>query len=207
MNNIITISREFGSGGREVGRRLADYLGYDYYDREIIEHVANENNMDKGYVAKVLESSFLSHYSFTFSRSFTFNNTSNMNAVELMASQYEFVKQVAEKSNCIIVGRGADAILEDYHPFRIFVYADMDAKVARCKERANEDEKGLTDKDYIKKIKQIDRNRAENHNFYSSIKWGNKEGYELCVNTTNQNIKTLAPAIGELAKVFFENNK
>lgn len=203
MNHIVTVSREFGSGGREVGKRLADALSCDYYDREIIAAIAQESNMDAGYVEHVLDNSLHYSYPLTFSHTLSVNYFLNSSAPQLLGIQNKIIRSLAEKSNCVLVGRGADAILEQYKPFRIFVYADLEAKLARCRSRAPADEH-LTDRELERKIRQIDKNRADNHDLISAYRWGDRNGYDLCVNTTNVDIKDIVPVIAEYAKAYFE---
>jgi len=88
----------------------------------------------------------------------------------------------------------------------IFVYANMESKVERCKNRAAENEKSLSDKDYVKKIKQIDKSRAQNHSFISSTSWGNIHGYDLCINTSNLDIKSIIPQIAAFAEYWFSTH-
>lgn len=202
MNHIVTVSREFGSGGREVGKRLADALSCDYYDREIIAAIAQESNMDAGYVEHVLDNSLHYSYPLTFSHTLSVNYFLNSSAPQLLGIQNKIIRSLAEKSNCVLVGRGADAILEQYKPFRIFVYADLEAKLARCRSRAPADEH-LTDRELERKIRQIDKNRADNHDLISAYRWGDRNGYDLCVNTTNVDIKDIVPVIAEYAKAYF----
>ncbi|MBP3539564.1 MAG: cytidylate kinase-like family protein [Oscillospiraceae bacterium] len=202
MNHIVTVSREFGSGGREVGKRLADALSCDYYDREIIAAIAQESNMDAGYVEHVLDNSLHYSYPLTFSHTLSVNYFLNSSAPQLLGIQNKIIRSLADKSNCVLVGRGADAILEQYKPFRIFVYADLEAKLARCRSRAPADEH-LTDRELERKIRQIDKNRADNHDLISAYRWGDRNGYDLCVNTTNVDIKDIVPVIAEYAKAYF----
>lgn len=202
MNHIVTVSREFGSGGREVGKRLADALSCDYYDREIIAAIAQESNMDAGYVEHVLDNSLHYSYPLTFSHTLSVNYFLNSSAPQLLGIQNKIIRSLAEKSNCVLVGRGADAILEQYKPFRIFVYADLEAKLARCRSRAPADEH-LTDRELERKIRQIDKNRADNHDLIAAYRWGDRNGYDLCVNTTNVDIKDIVPVIAGYAKAYF----
>ena len=170
MNSIITISREFGSGGRELGKRLADELGFAYYDREIITALAEETGLNPDYPAI--------HHA----------------TAELLGKQHRLIQELAAKGDCVIVGRAADIVLEESHPFNVFVYADMESKLVRCKKRAAVDEH-LTDKDLIRKIRELDRARAEHHDLLSSTPWGKKECYHLCVNTTGKEIKKIVSGV------------
>lgn len=202
--NIITISREFGSGGRELGKRIADLLGYSYYDREIISKLAEKYDFDESYVESVLEGRNAFNVPITYGRTFSYTDATGQQAIQLLSSQYRLLREFAEKGNCVIVGRCANVILEDFNPLNIFVYADMQSKIDRCRERAPKDE-NLKDSELKRKIRQIDANRAKQQRFMSDKKWGAKEGYHLCVNTSGLEIKTLAPVIADYAKGYFTN--
>lgn len=172
MNKIITISREFGSGGKEIGKRLADVLGYTYYDAEIITLLAKETGMAEEYIANISEKGFYP-YAFQFAKSFATYSGIQNNQTEILIAQTKILKQIAEKGNAIIVGRGADIILKEYNPMKIFVYASLESKIKRCKEKAEPDE-NLTDKEVEKKIKEIDKNRKKFIALYQ-IKNGDKK--------------------------------
>ena len=113
-------------------------------------------------------------------------------------AQQEIIREMAERSDCVIVGRCADYILRDMKPFRIFVYADMQSRIDRCRARAPEGE-NMSDKEYKQQITSMDKSRARYYDFYTDMKWGDKLNYELCINTTNQDIPALA---GFVAKIF-----
>ena len=191
---IITVSREFGSGGREVGKRLADALGFAYYDREIVSAIARKTSMDEGYVANALEGGLFRSVPIHFGRTFSYSPALMTNASSLYVEQHRLIKELAAKGDCVIVGRAADAILEEYDPFNLFVYADMPSKVKRCQERAPEGEK-LSERELIRHIKKVDSDRAKYHEMFSDTRWGQKEGYHLCVNTTGHEIKSMIPAL------------
>ena len=200
--SIITISREFGSGGRELGKRLADALGYAYYDNEIVTAVAKKFELDENYVERTLDGGIMNGFSFNFSRTLTYSPyVINQDTMKLFIDQHNILKEVAAKGNCVIVGRAADALLHEYNPFNIFVYADMESKVRRCMERANAEEY-LTEKELIKKIKKIDSQRKKYYSIFSNTEWGEKEGYHLMINTTNVNIKELVEPIINYYRVF-----
>ena len=155
MSNIITVSREFGSGGRELGKRLADELGVAYFDKEILEAIAEQTNTSEWYAQEVLERGMLPGYTLHFGHSFSYYSPVAQQAVNLMVAERKVIKELAEKQDCVIVGRGANKILEKEEPFNIFIYADMESKMARCRERAPEDAH-LTDRELTKKIRQVD---------------------------------------------------
>lgn len=198
---IITVSREFGSGGREVGKRLADILGYDYFDREILTELASKINMDEAYIETTLNSGILRSIPINFSRTLS-HKPVTLNTASLLSQQHKIIKEIAGRGkNFIIVGRSANVILSRYNTFNIFVYADMENKIKRCRERgANQ---GISDKELEKEIKRIDRGRAECHSLVSNKEWGDKSGYHLCINTTNMEIKKITPLIAEFADSHF----
>lgn len=199
--NIITISREFGSGGRELGKRMADILGWDYYDREIIDTVAKEEGLDADYVQAVLERHEWWTVPISFSRSFAVYAAPN---TELLVKEKEVIERIGLSGrNCIIVGRNADYFLRDQDPFRIFVCAELEAKLRRCRERAL-DPASLTDKEIKRQIKQIDRSRASIRELTVGDRWGSRSCYHLIVNTTDWEIKTLAPITADFALHYFQ---
>ena len=102
----------------------------------------------------------------------------------------------------MIIGRCADVILKDYHPLNLFIYADMEAKVERCIRRAPEGEH-LTRNEIERMIKQVDKNRAQYRQMYSDTKWGAKESYHLCVNTTEKYIKEIVPGLAAYVRYWF----
>ncbi|MBR5497854.1 MAG: cytidylate kinase-like family protein [Clostridia bacterium] len=204
--NIITISREFGSGGRELGKRIADILGYSYYDREIITAIAQQHNFDEKYVENLLENRFPINIPLTFGNTFTYTDPTGQQAIDLLSTQSRLLREFAAKENCVIVGRSANILLEDCNPLNIFVYADLESKIKRCRRRAPEDER-LTDNDMKRKFKQIDAGRAKHQRFLSDCKWGSKEGYHLCVNTSGLEIKSIAPVVAAFAENYFKAEK
>lgn len=202
---IITVSREFGSGGREVAKRLSDILGIAYYDSEIIAEIAKQSELDANYVAYTLEKGIQLNIPLHFGRSLSYIPTTNP-ATDLLVAQHNIIKEIAAKGDCIIVGRAADVILKEYNPLRVFVYADMPSKIARCQGRAPEGE-NLTDKQMEKKIRQIDKGRADNYNLLSLSRWGEKTNYDLCINTSNMEIKDITPMLAEYAKQWFKSHE
>lgn len=200
---IITISREFGSGGRELGKRLAEALGIPFYDNEIIKMIARENGFDENYVANISEKSIEVAYPLTIGNRFAMPPLQMMDQeIRVAATQRQIIEQFAQKGDCVIVGRCADVILKDYHPLNLFVYADMEHKVQRCIQRAPAGEH-LTNKELEKKIKQIDKNRRQHREMYDDVRWGDKEAYHLCINTGGKEIKQLIPGLAEFVKGWF----
>jgi cytidylate kinase len=198
---IITVSRQFGSGGREVGKRLADELGLQYYDRELLAEIAKQTDLKEDYVSYVIEKGGYHSYMFSFAHSMPLVSSTPTVVTDVLVAQRNIIKEVAKKGNCVIVGRSADAIISEYNPFKIFVYADEKSKLARCRERAPKNE-NLTDKQMLKEFKQIDKARRNLHDLFSSTPWGDKDGYDLMLNTSNTNIKAIIPALAEYIKAY-----
>ncbi|MCQ2419383.1 MAG: cytidylate kinase-like family protein [Clostridia bacterium] len=198
MNKIITIGREFGSGGREFGRRLAEELQIEYYDKEIVTEIAKHTSLSEEYVQQVVECKPHPLYPITIGQSMVFmENYANQQIQSVYQAQCEILHELAEKSDCVIVGRCADYILRDYHPCRIFVYADLSSRIRRCMERSAENEK-LTEKEMKQKILAVDKNRAKYYEYYTGGKWGDKANYDLCINTSGLNIKKAVPVIAKM---------
>lgn len=200
---IITISREFGSGGRELGKRLADELGYAYYDKEIVSAIAEKHQLDEHYVSYALEGGSFRNFPVHFGRTFSYSPTLMANETKLFAEQNKLIRELAAEGNCIIVGRAADVILREYRPFNLFVYADMQSKLERCQERAGENEH-FSGREMEKRIRKIDADRKKYHGMISDIPWGDKRGYHLCVNTTDREIKSLVPTLASYIRLWFE---
>ncbi len=199
MNKIITIGREFGSGGRELGRRLAEELDFEYYDKEIITAIAEKTSMSQEYVQEVLEGKPHHLYPITIGQSmFIADSFYIQQEQSIYLAQSEIIRELAQKSNCVIVGRCADFILQDLKPFRIFVYADIESRIARCIARNSDAEKHLTEKEMKKQILSIDKNRAKYYDYYTGNKWGDKNNYDLCINTTGFVIKDIATVISKI---------
>lgn len=201
--NIITISREFGSGGRELGKRLADLLEYDYYDREIIASVAEKNGMDAAYVENTLNNHGWKNQVITFRGTLGGASYVQSSKVALLLEQKKVIEQIVELGrNCIIVGRNADVILREYKPFNIFVCASRDSKLKRCLERASEGEI-LTEKELLRKMKRIDEVRSQTREIMSGTAFGQRDAYHITVNTTEWEIKELVPAVADFATCWF----
>lgn len=197
---IITIGREFGSGGRELGKRLAEALGIAYYDKEIVSEVAKKTDLAYEYVQNIIEKRPIVYYPISIGHSFE-DYTSYIAGQHssVQAEQERVIKELAEKADCVIVGRCADYILRDLNPYKIFVYANMDVKVKRCVDKGEVDT-SLNDRKIRKTIKLIDKQRAEYYEFFTGSKWGDKANYDLMINTSNQSIKEIALGLAEIIK-------
>lgn len=199
MNKIITVGREFGSGGRELGKRLADLLGYAYYDKEIMDEIAKRTKLSENYVHQIVEQQAGIYLPITVGKTLHTPGTDYMlkQFTSVYTEQINVLREMAERSDCVIVGRCGDYILRDYNPFRLFVYADMEAKLARCREKATEQEH-MSDRELLRNIRRIDRNRAKYYRYYTGRKWGDPTNYDICVNTSSTPIKEIAHALSHL---------
>ncbi len=201
MYRIITIGREFGSGGRELGRRLSEKLGFAYYDQEIISEIARRTELSEQYVQSVIEHQPAFSFPIHIGKSFYPAPTPVFDqSMAVYQEQARIIEEMALRSDCVIVGRCGDYILKKYNPFRIFVYADMESKIKRCREKASEEEK-MTDKELKQHILGIDKKRSKYYEFYTGHKWGDKLNFDICINTSRTVIKEIVPA---LAKLFEE---
>lgn len=200
MNNIITIGRQFGSGGRELGKRLAELLGYAYYDKEIVTEIAKRTQLAESYVRQIVERKPKTVYPITIGHSFQNEGSDYMlrQYAQVYAEQTNVLREMAEKSDCVIVGRCADYILKDHKPFRIFVYASEDYRFERCKERGEAEHEGLTDRQLRKKIRRVDKERAKYYRYYTGQKWGQITNYDLCINLTDITAKESARALAHM---------
>ncbi len=204
---IITISRQFGSGGRELGKRLSDVLGWDYYDREIIEALAQEKGMDPEAVRQILSHHGWHHYQLTYRNSFHQMPLASSQRTELLIRQREIIQEIAAEGNdCIIVGRDADVILREQNPFRIFACADQEARIRRCMrfEEKKEPEERMTEKEILRNIRRIDRKRRQTREILTGKTVTDGSAFDLTVNTNGWNIQKLAEAIAEFSARWFE---
>ncbi len=198
--NVITISREFGSGGRTVGKMVADKLGYKFYDAEIIERVIAESGLSREIVEKYDEyathkNSFL--YSIAVNSATTgvngYQGTSFANQVQI--AQIKVINDIAKEGNCVIIGRGADHILrENDNVLNIFIYADMEFKAKRVLELYGETEKKIEDR-----IKDKDTKRRVFYRSFTMREWGMYTNYHMMLDSGAVGLDKCAEIICEIA--------
>lgn len=197
MKKIITVSREFGSGGRSIGKLVAENLGYDYYDSELVERVAQETGFSADYIADAGEyAPGRSMLSYAFS-SGTPHTGASMNATDyLWATQCRIINELADKGNCVIVGRCADYILRQREDcLNVFIHADKDYKAKRIVELY-----GVTDKSPEKRLNEKDGKRKVNYKYFTGREWGIPENYHICLNSAYFGAEICAEIIADLAK-------
>ena len=173
MNHIITISREFGSGGRTVGKKVAEQLGIPCYDSELIQKIAEESGFAENYVKEAGEyvpGGFLS--SVLANRAFGPTNEDI-----LWETQCRVIMELAEKGPCVIVGRCADYLLQNKADcLKVFIHADMAFRAKRIVEVYGEREQSPE-----QRLRDKDKRRAAYHRFYTDMKWGDARGYDMTV--------------------------
>ena len=195
MNKIITIGREFGSGGREIGRRLAQRLHIAYYDQEIISAIVKRTDLAEEYIKSVEERQPLPLMPITIGRTFSLPLGQVVNQHQsVFLEQSKVIREMAEKSDCVIVGRCGDYILRDMRPFRLFLYADTASKMERCR-RKGRVQTELSDQELQQRIRSIEKGRANYYQFYTDLIWGEKSHYDLCLNTSHIEIQRAVSAI------------
>lgn len=185
-NTIITIGRQFGSGGHEIGKRLAQVLGVPFYDKELLTRAAQESGLSPEVLAYFDEkptNSLLYSLStgvYTLGDANVLNYTMPVNH-QVFQAQFDAIRTIAEQVACVIVGRCADYVLEQYpHLVNVFVYADLTNRMERVAEYD-----GVTLPEAKSRIAKSDKKRASYYNFYSGKKWGVASTYDLCVKSSD----------------------
>lgn len=183
-NVIVTISRQYGSGGRYVGRILAQKLGIKFWDKELIESVAKESGMTEKFVSENEQK-----------REWVANLNSEYNSEdELYIAQTKVIKEIATQGSCVIIGRCADYILKDNpNVIRVFIYSDEDAKIKRAIKHYN-----LNEKNAKKEIEKIDKERARHYKYYTNQEWGNLNNYDSALNSDYLGVEKTAQIIQEM---------
>lgn len=174
-NRIITISREFGSGGRTVGKRTAEQLGIPCYDRELIQKIAGKSGFAEGYIKSLDETAPGGFLASAFSNR-TFGQT---NEDYLWNIQRKVILELAEQGPCVIVGRCADFILRDQADCRtVFIHADLAFRAQRIVQVYGEREDSPE-----QRIRDKDKRRAAYHRFYTDMKWGYAKNYQISLDS------------------------
>ena len=204
---IITISRQFGSGGRELGKRLSELLGWDYYDREIIQAIADDHGLAPEYVRAMLSGHGWHHYQLTWRNTFHQPLGGAWRHTDMLVKQREIIREIAAAGNdCIIVGRDADVILHDQQPFRLFVVADLEARLERCMRHEEKKPEGerLSEKQILRNIRRIDRSRRRTREILTGRALSEGTSFDLTVNAAPWDLPELCQAVADYAKRWFE---
>ena len=175
---IITISREFGSGGRFIGEEVAKKLGIAYYDKNIINQIAEKSGLSPEYIQ---ENSELSPKKGLFAYAFAGRDITGKSVEDMVyEAQIKVILDLAEKEPCVIIGRNADYILRDREDvLNVFIHGNMPEKIQRITRLYNVDEQ-----EAVKMIEDTDKRRRANYNFYTDQSWGKASNYTLSMNSS-----------------------
>lgn len=175
---IVTIGREYGSGGHYVGKLLAKKLGVNFYDKNIISLVSKESGLSKNYIASNEESLNNAKYE---------SNNDNL----IFIAESKVIKKIAKNESCVIVGRCADYILDgNKDVLKVFLYSDEASKINRCVKYY-----GISKNKALNEIKKIDKERSKHYNFYTNKEWGNVSNYDLLINVDKYGVECTANLI------------
>ena len=195
---IITISREFGSGGRTIGRKVAERLGIPFYDKELVEQIALESGFAEKYVEEHGEHApGRTLFSYAFVPQGVPGVMNGMSTSDfLWTVQCSVILQLAEKGPCVIVGRNADYILKDREDvLKVYTYADMDYRADRIVRLYGESEKSP-----VARLQEKDKRRQVNYRHYTGRDWGDAANYDICLNTATIGIENATELIVQLYK-------
>lgn len=171
---VITITREFGSGGRTIARQLAEKLGYDYYDYNLVQKIAKESGLAESYIEEHGEDANSES-----SLSFAWNNWGGSMSDQLYVVQRNTIMDLAEKGKCVIVGRCSDYILREREDtFHVFIHADPKFRQNRIVNVYGE-----TDESIEKRVAKKDKRRIAYYKYYTDRKWGQANNYHICLNS------------------------
>ena len=197
-NFVITISREFGSGGRKIGEEVAKKLGIDFYDKAIIDEAAQKSGLSPEFIEKE-EQTFSNSILFNLATSggqFGVGGTSLVDKIYVAESKA--IKDFAEKGPCVIVGRCADFVMRDKNCFNVFIYADDSFKQKRVVE-----EYGYAEKEATKLLKSRDKTRARHYNYYCDRLWGDRKNYHVMISSSAYGIDNTVDLIVQSVKKHF----
>ena len=208
MNTIITIGRQFGSGGREIGEKVAEYFNINCLDKELLTRAAKES----GFCEEMIKShdehptnSFL--YNLVMDTySFGYNASSFMDmpiSHKVFLAQFDTIKKAAEEGPCIIVGRCADYALHDFkNCIHLFIYGNEECKIKRIIQKYS-----LTEEKAREMMIKKDKQRQSYYNYYSSKKWGRADSYDFCLNSSVLGVDGTVKLIIQIVEDFEAKNK
>lgn len=201
-NTVITIGRQFGSAGREIGYKVAKDLGIKLYDKEMLDRAAKESGIcqelfethDEKPTNSFLYSLVMDTYSLGYSSGSYTDMPINH---KLFLAQFDAIKKIADEGPCILVGRCADYALEEYdNVLSVFIHADMNARIRRIARIYD-----LTDAKAKEMINKTDKKRSSYYNYYTNKRWGDSKSYDICLNSSVLGIDGTAEAIEKLIEI------
>lgn len=204
---IITIARQYGSGGREIGEKVAKILGIPLYDKELITEAASRGSLNETVIKNAEESAAnsllytLAMGSNMLGTTMHFGYKMPLND-KLFILQSEVIKEYAQNGSCVIIGRCADYVLRDEENIlRLFIYGDLEHRKARIAERHPE----IKSSQIIDVMNKTDKRRSTYYNFYTGNKWGKYDNYDMAINSSTLGIEATAEMIAAAAKKLIEN--
>ena len=191
---IITISREFGSGGRFIGEEVAKKLGIAYYDKNIISQIAEKSGLSPDYIQ---ESAELSPKKGLFAYALAGRDITGRSVEDMVyETQRKVILELARKEPCVIIGRNADYILKDRDDaLNVFIHGDMLEKIQRISQLYR-----VTEQEAVKMMADTDKRRMTNYNFYTDQTWGKASNYTLCLNSSQLGYDRCEALITECVK-------
>ena len=193
---IITISREFGSGGRTIGRMVAEKLGYAFYDKELVDHVALESGFAPQYIEEHGEHSpSTSMFSYAFAHQTIPGVMNGLSTADFLWNvQCGVILQLADKEPCVIVGRNADYILKDREDcLHVFIHGDKEFRADRIVRLYGESEKSP-----MARLNEKDKRRQVNYRHYTGRNWGEAHNYDICLDSSKLGIEKCVEIIVSL---------
>lgn len=199
MKTVITLGRQFGSGGKLIGEALSKELKIPYYDKEILNLASKSSGINEDFFREHDEKP---NRSLLFSMVTGMRNGIDMTSVPLelplnhkiFLAQFDTIKKLAREEPCIIVGRCADYVLKDEpHVLKVFIYAELESRIQRISES-----KKISERDAADLINKADKERNNYYNYFSGQKWGQSINYDLCINTTHIRIDQAVQLIESL---------
>lgn len=201
-NLVITVGRQFGSGGRELGRKIADLLGIKYYDKELLSHAASDAGLSQEFVENNDERfpRFISS-SISFAMGFNsmswYQNPTSISGDSIYETQSEVIRQLAAAGPCVIVGRSADYVLRD-NPFTVNIFVHAPAECCNDRIMARSDISSRAKADKLRR--QTNKLRAAYYNFYTDKHWGDAASYDLCFDTSLLPAEAIAEIVAQYVR-------
>lgn len=207
MNTVITIGRQYGSAGREIGQKVAEYFDIKYYDKDLLTRAAKESGFCEEMIQNHDErptNSFL--YNLVMDTySFGYNNSSFVDmpiSHKVFLAQFDTIKKIADEGPCVIVGRCADYALADRaNVIDLFIFGNEECKIKRVMELY-----GLTEAKAKDMMIKKDKQRQSYYNYYSSKKWGRADSYDLCINSSVLGVEGTVKLITQYVEDFEKKN-
>ncbi len=194
---IITIARTYGSGGKTMGKMLAEELKINYYDRELLRMASDESGINESLFGEIDEKLSKKASLFHFGKKKYSGNVLTPESDDFVSDdnlfnyQAKIIKDIASKESCVIIGRCADYLLKDLkNCIRIYCHAPLETCIEREKQRSS-----LSDKEIIKKIQKIDKYRGNYYKYHTGNEWNDANNYDMCINTASMNYEEIANVV------------